>query len=158
MKLEANKKKAPTPVGSGDLLGHRAATLSMLGEALVKVVRNDGEWLVLKIIDVDALVEFLQFASCPHKVKSGKPHAEHQNHRPSDRRQNQAPQKAGGKVAGAASRSPSTESSSKSYLASSHRPKPKPWKSIRRFSTLSKSGCELIHLVSYKTKWPNATR
>ena len=55
----------------------RAATLSILGEGLVKVVRNKGEWLVLKIIDVDSLVTLLQSPSCPHKAKSCKAHATH---------------------------------------------------------------------------------
>jgi hypothetical protein len=55
----------------------RAATLKILGEGLVKFVRNKDGWLVLKIIDVDALVALLQSPSCPHKAKSYKAHATH---------------------------------------------------------------------------------
>ena len=95
----------------------------MLGESLVKVVHNDGEWLVLKIIDVDALVALLQSASYPHMAKSCKEHVTHRNLHPCDRVRDQAPRKLNGKVSGVASRSPSIECTSKPDLVSSHQPK-----------------------------------
>jgi hypothetical protein len=120
----------------------------MLGESLVKLIRNDGEWLVLKIIDVDALVALLQSATYPHKAKSCKGHVTHQNLHPSDRVQVQAPQKSNGKESGAASRNLSTECTSKPDSVSSRRRKQKRQKSSQQPSTLPKSGREWVRVVS----------
>ncbi len=47
-------------------------TLTLLGESLVKVICNDWELLKLRIMDVDGLLELLQFWTYPHSEKPGK--------------------------------------------------------------------------------------